>query len=93
MHADMAAQLLSLEGEQGTSTSSFRPPGGPTPTRGFFLPEKPHRILRERLLRGSETLSQDAIEAAQRNFDANGSLRPCGFWPETSAARKPLWRS
>ena len=25
---------------KGTSTSSFRPPGGPTPSRGFFLPAK-----------------------------------------------------
>jgi glucokinase len=34
---DLAARLLSLPVEQrNLSTSSFRPPGGPTPTRGFF---------------------------------------------------------
>ena len=35
---EMAADLLSLPGEDQNLTSSFRPPGGPTPTRGFFLP-------------------------------------------------------
>jgi len=32
--------LLFRIASKGTSTSSFRPPGGPTPTRGFFLPAK-----------------------------------------------------
>jgi hypothetical protein len=34
----LAASLLSEYGEDQNLTSSFRPPGGPTPTRGFFLP-------------------------------------------------------
>jgi hypothetical protein len=42
----MASVLLSLSFEQrNLSTSSFRPPGGPTPARGFFLPrEAAHRL-------------------------------------------------
>jgi hypothetical protein len=40
--AELAARLLYQSGEQrNLSTSSFRPPGGPTPTRGFFLPGEP----------------------------------------------------
>lgn len=34
---ELAAALLSHKGEDQNLTSSFRPPGGPTPTRGFFL--------------------------------------------------------
>jgi len=65
----MAAQLLSPDGEQGTSTSSFRPPGGPTPSRGFFLPaESPAPTLPDPA-GGSETLSHDAIDAANEGFD------------------------
>ena len=35
---ELAARLHFHEASKGTSTSSFRPPGGPTPSRGFFLP-------------------------------------------------------
>jgi len=35
---ELAASLLFEYGEDQNLTSSFRPPGGPTPTRGFFLP-------------------------------------------------------
>ena len=39
--ANVAVPLQSKEARPQSLTSSFRPPGGPTPTRGFFCPAEP----------------------------------------------------
>lgn len=68
-------------------TSSFRPPGGPTPTRGLFLPEKrPARALPAaadrvpRHLRGPASCSHGFHEESdrRRHHPAPGRLARAG---------------
>ena len=81
---ELAAQLQSRPGEQrNLSTSSFRPPGGPTPSRGFFLSQtfrRPGGVSRIRA-------------PCRRLSSQDGSFAPCACWPETSAGPRRRSRS
>ena len=73
---------LSVGEQRNLSTSSFRPPGGPTPTRGFFYPGD-----------SVDLAARPGPFAVPTTLSPDGRFAPCASSPATSAEPRRRSRS